>query len=44
MVSVGADTGIRVWRQTEEQMFLVEEREKKLEKMMITEGDLEYTV
>ena len=44
VVSVGADTAVRVWQQTQEQMFLVEEKEKRLEKMMITEGDLEYTV
>ena len=39
--AVGADQAIRIFRQTKEQLFLVEEREKRLEKMMMEDGDLE---
>jgi U3 small nucleolar RNA-associated protein 12 len=35
ILSVSSDMSVRVWRQTREQFFLEEEREKKLEKLMI---------
>ena len=35
MVAGGNDTGFRVWRQTQEQVFEFEEKEKRMEKMMV---------
>lgn len=41
VITVSADSSIRILRQTKEQLFLVEEREKRLEKMMLEDGDLD---
>lgn len=41
IITVSADSSIRVFRQTKQQLFLHEEREKRLEKMMLEQGDLE---
>lgn len=41
VVSVSADSSIRVFRQTKQQLFIEEEREKRMEKMMLDQGDLD---
>jgi U3 small nucleolar RNA-associated protein 12 len=44
LITVGADSSIRVYKQTNQQLFLQEERERRLEKMMLDEGDLEMPI
>ena len=41
-VAVSADKCIRVWRQTQEQVFIQEEREEREERMMLKEAEQEY--
>mmetsp|Transcript_31744 Transcript_31744/g.36251 ORF Transcript_31744/g.36251 Transcript_31744/m.36251 type:complete len:314 (-) Transcript_31744:203-1144(-) len=41
LVTVSADSSIRIFRQTKEQLFLDEEREKRMEKMMLDQGELD---
>lgn len=41
VITVSADSSIRIFRQTKQQLFLEEEREKRLEKMMLDEGELD---
>jgi U3 small nucleolar RNA-associated protein 12 len=38
-VAVSADKSIRVWRQTQEQVFINEEREQREEKLMLKEAE-----
>ncbi len=42
-VAVSADKCIRVWRQTQEQVFVEEEREKREERLMLKEAEQEFT-
>jgi len=41
VISISADSSIRVYRQTKQQLFLDEEREKRLERLMLEEGDIQ---
>lgn len=41
-VAVCADKSIRVWRQTQEQVFVAEERERREEKAMLKEAEQEF--
>lgn len=41
-VAVSADKCIRIWRQTQEQIFIDEEREKREEKAMLKDAEKEY--
>lgn len=41
-VAVSADKSIRVWRQTQEQVFINEEREQREEKLMLKEAEQEF--
>jgi U3 small nucleolar RNA-associated protein 12 len=41
-VAVSADKCIRVWRQTQEQVFIDEEREKREERLMLKEAEAEF--
>jgi U3 small nucleolar RNA-associated protein 12 len=41
-VAVSADKCIRVWRQTQEQTFVSEEREYREEKLMLKEAEQEF--
>ncbi len=41
-VAVSADKCVRVWRQTQEQVFIQEEREEREERMMLKEAEQEY--
>jgi predicted secreted protein len=42
-VAVCADKSIRVWRQTNEQTFLVEQQDERDDKKMLKEAEQEYT-
>jgi len=42
-VSVSADKCIRVWRQTKEQTFLIEQKDERDDKLMLKEAEQEYT-
>ena len=44
VITVSADSSIRIYKQTKQQLFLEEEREKRLEKLMIEEGDLDLAM
>jgi len=39
--AVGADRAIRVWKQTQEQTFIVTEKREREEKLMIKEAEEE---
>ena len=41
-VAVSADKSIRIWRQTQEQVFIAEEKEAREEKQMLKEAEKEY--
>ena len=42
-VAVCADKCIRVWRQTKEQTFLIEQKDEREDKLMLKEAEQEYT-
>ena len=42
IVAVGADKTIRVWRQTNEQTFLIEQKDEREDKAMLKEAEEEY--
>lgn len=41
-IAVGADKTIRVWRQTNEQTFLIEQKDEREDKAMLKEAEQEY--